>query len=241
MGTRVTETDIGRFTRCIRLREDEEGGTLLPDGLWNLDTDSFHLCLEWKLSSYARVEFFSSFNHTIDRDRALKGCPWNFDKHVLILNSIGVDDNPMQVDLNRCDFYVHIHDLPLSRMNLGVATIIGNQLGIFRDMEMDEAGRSWGSSLRIREEFEDPGEDLQYGPWLREPIPLKNRMLTGDMTRTSDDRRSSPCQTVGTKRVRRSLGIRFEKATSFDQENAPMKDHGPVEEGEANSGVREHV
>ncbi|KAK4385500.1 hypothetical protein Sango_2674000 [Sesamum angolense] len=175
------------------------------------------------------------FNHVIDRDCALKGYPWSFDKHVLILNSIWVDENPTQVDLNRCDFNVHIHDLPLSRMNLGVATLIGNQSGVFRDMEMDDARHSWGSSLRIRmgwdvnspikqtlklcitmsvehlvcftyagfsnfcyicgtlchitkyceekfqEGFEDLGEDFQYSLWLREPPPIKSRVLPGSM------------------------------------------------------------
>ncbi|KAL0378315.1 UNVERIFIED_CONTAM: hypothetical protein Sradi_3137000 [Sesamum radiatum] len=59
-------------------------------------------------------------------------------------------DNPMHVDMDKCDFYVHVHDLPLNMMNLGVATLLGNRIGIFRDVEMDAAGCSWGASLRIR-------------------------------------------------------------------------------------------
>ncbi|KAL0430867.1 UNVERIFIED_CONTAM: hypothetical protein Sradi_0712700 [Sesamum radiatum] len=55
----------------------------------------------------------------------------------------------MRVDLDWCDFFVHVHDLPLSMMNLGVATVIGNKLGKFRDVEMDELGCSWGATLRI--------------------------------------------------------------------------------------------
>ncbi|KAL0431153.1 UNVERIFIED_CONTAM: hypothetical protein Sradi_0741300 [Sesamum radiatum] len=94
--------------------------------------------------------FLLRFNHIIDRNRAMAGCPWSFEKNILILNSIGVDENPMQVDLDWCDFFVHIHDLPLSKMNLGVATSIGNRIGKFRDMEMDDRGCAWGASLRIR-------------------------------------------------------------------------------------------
>ncbi|KAL0375511.1 UNVERIFIED_CONTAM: hypothetical protein Sradi_3466800 [Sesamum radiatum] len=66
------------------------------------------------------------------------------------MNEIGSDDNSMSVDLNRCDFFVHIHYLPLNRMILAIATHIDNQLGTFRDMEMDEWGRSWRASLPIR-------------------------------------------------------------------------------------------
>ncbi|KAL0419329.1 UNVERIFIED_CONTAM: hypothetical protein Sradi_1346400 [Sesamum radiatum] len=141
MATRFTKTNLGHFRSSICLCDDEEAGMLMPDGLWNSDTESFHLCLVRRLltsHSYKFNGFCASikdmlivvkgvdikqlregrlllkFNHIIDRDSALKGCPWSFDKHVLILNGIWIDENPMQVDLNHCDFYVHIHDLSLS-------------------------------------------------------------------------------------------------------------------------------
>ncbi|KAL0438998.1 UNVERIFIED_CONTAM: hypothetical protein Slati_2382800 [Sesamum latifolium] len=174
MASRVTKANLGRFSKSIRLRDDEEAGMVMPDGLWNMGTESYHLCLVGRLlagrsynfegfcttirgmfSTVKGVEIkqlregrvFFRFNHIIDRDRALKGCPWSFDKHVLILNSIRVDENPMHIDLSCCDFYVHVHDLPRSRMNLGVATLIGNHLGSFRDMEMDDEGCAWGATL----------------------------------------------------------------------------------------------
>ncbi|KAL0458943.1 UNVERIFIED_CONTAM: hypothetical protein Slati_0521500 [Sesamum latifolium] len=101
------------FSIC--LRDDEKAGMLMPDGLWNSNRESFHLCLVRRLSanhSYNFDGFCASiksmlmavkgvdikqlredrllfkFNHIIDRDCALKGCPWSFDNHVLILNDI---------------------------------------------------------------------------------------------------------------------------------------------------------
>ncbi|KAL0421071.1 UNVERIFIED_CONTAM: hypothetical protein Slati_3130000 [Sesamum latifolium] len=90
------------------------------------------------------------FNHIIDKQRALDGCPWSFEKHILILNTILENENPMQVNLQCCDFFVHIHDLPLNMMNVGVATLLGNRIGVFKELETDSTGRSWGASLRIR-------------------------------------------------------------------------------------------
>ncbi|KAL0406668.1 UNVERIFIED_CONTAM: hypothetical protein Slati_3980700 [Sesamum latifolium] len=90
------------------------------------------------------------FFHIIDRQKTLEGCPWSFEKNILILTRIDPNENPMSVNLNWCGFYVYVHDLPLIRMNLGISTHIGNRLGIFQDMEMDEAGRKWGDSLCIR-------------------------------------------------------------------------------------------
>ncbi|KAL0431280.1 UNVERIFIED_CONTAM: hypothetical protein Sradi_0754000 [Sesamum radiatum] len=91
-----------------------------------------------------------AISHVIDRKRVVEGCPWSFDKNILILNEVGATENPMQVDLNWCEFYVHIHDLPLSKMNLEIATHVGIKIGRFIGMEDDEAGRAWGASLRIR-------------------------------------------------------------------------------------------
>ncbi|KAL0457842.1 UNVERIFIED_CONTAM: hypothetical protein Slati_0411400 [Sesamum latifolium] len=86
--------------------------------------------------------FLIRFNHIINRNRALGGCPWSFEMNTLILGDIGVNENPMNIDLDWCEFYVHVHDLPLSKMNFRVASLIGNALGKFWDMEMDESGRS---------------------------------------------------------------------------------------------------
>ncbi|KAL0368285.1 UNVERIFIED_CONTAM: hypothetical protein Scaly_1047400 [Sesamum calycinum] len=45
---------------------------------------------------------------------------------------------------------MHVHDLPLSKMNLGIETLIGNKIGKFYEMDMEESGRSWGATMRIR-------------------------------------------------------------------------------------------
>ena len=88
-----------------------------------------------------------NFNHIIDSNRALEGFSWSFDKNNLVLSEIRENENSMNVNLNWCDFFVHIHDLLLSMMNLGVATLIGNLLGRFRDLEIDESGYLWWSTL----------------------------------------------------------------------------------------------
>ncbi|KAL0453472.1 UNVERIFIED_CONTAM: hypothetical protein Slati_1325300 [Sesamum latifolium] len=77
----------------------------------------------------------------------------------------------MHTDLDRSDFYVHAHDLPLSKMTRPMAEFIGNQIGVFRDMDMDENGGSWGASLRIRVSLN-----------LNQPLPcvLKIRTPLGD-------------------------------------------------------------
>ncbi|KAL0451732.1 UNVERIFIED_CONTAM: hypothetical protein Slati_1151300, partial [Sesamum latifolium] len=47
-------------------------------------------------------------------------------------------------------FHAHVHGLPLGQMTKEVASFVGNHLGRFIDVDMDNSGHVWGSSLRIR-------------------------------------------------------------------------------------------
>ncbi|KAL0402306.1 UNVERIFIED_CONTAM: hypothetical protein Slati_4260500 [Sesamum latifolium] len=217
MAHRVTTADLGRFSKSTRLRDDEEDETVVPDGLWNSDTGSFKLCLVGRLLASRSYNFegfgtavkgmfnvvkgveikqlregrlLFKFNHIIDMDRARNGCPWSFDKYVLIMNRIGVDDNPIHVNLNYCDLYVHVHDLLLSRMNLGVATFIGNTLGLFWDMEMDDEGCSWGATLRIRVGF-------NVTKPLKRALKIKTTMGEEHMVRFTYERLLASVTSVG--------------------------------------------
>ncbi|KAL0378892.1 UNVERIFIED_CONTAM: hypothetical protein Sradi_3194700 [Sesamum radiatum] len=119
--------------------DEEEDGVSLLSGLWEANVGSLQLCLVGKLLSSKLVcfeamcsslqmmflpvkgmdikqleegRFLLRFRNVLDRKRALDGCPWCFDRNLLIFNAIGELENPMQVDLECCDFSVHIHDLP---------------------------------------------------------------------------------------------------------------------------------
>ncbi|KAL0434063.1 UNVERIFIED_CONTAM: hypothetical protein Slati_2740600 [Sesamum latifolium] len=171
------DPNLERLRKSWKLTDDEEEGVTLPSGLWQANSDSHKLCLVGRLLSNRPYKFEAlassirsmilpvkgmetkqleegrillQFNHIIDKQRAMEGCPWSFEKNVLILNSIGDRENPMTVSLEMCNFFVNVHDLPMSMMTLGVATLIGNRLGSFWDLEVDDSGCSWGASLRIR-------------------------------------------------------------------------------------------
>ncbi|KAK4402856.1 hypothetical protein Sango_1026300 [Sesamum angolense] len=157
--------------RSLRLTDMEGSGVVIPDGLWSTDTEVNSLFLVGRLLSskqpkfealvssitnllnpvkglemrnLADGRFLIRFRHIIDRNRALDGCPWSFEKNTIVLSGIGVNENPLCVDLKWCEFSVHVHDLPLSKMNLGIVTLIGNKIG--------------------------SGEETPYGPWLRAPV-----------------------------------------------------------------------
>ncbi|KAL0403833.1 UNVERIFIED_CONTAM: hypothetical protein Sradi_2024100, partial [Sesamum radiatum] len=82
--------------------------------------------------------FLIQFNHIIDRDRMLGGCPWSFDRNLIILNVIGEEDNPLAVDLQWCTFYIHVHNLPIRMMTREVAELIGNRIGKLLDFNSSQ-------------------------------------------------------------------------------------------------------
>ncbi|KAL0307133.1 UNVERIFIED_CONTAM: hypothetical protein Sradi_6130600, partial [Sesamum radiatum] len=79
----------------------------------------------------------------------MEGCPWTFEKHLLILSQVEADDNPQAVELNWCSFYVHIHGLSLRQRTEVMAHLIGSRIG--RVIEVPPSShRLWGSDMRIR-------------------------------------------------------------------------------------------
>ncbi|KAL0456588.1 UNVERIFIED_CONTAM: hypothetical protein Slati_0998000 [Sesamum latifolium] len=115
---------IDRLGKVLVLTEDEGEGITLPTHAWIGNK-------KW-------------------RDRALNGGPWIFDKNLIILNYANPDKNPLEVDLNWCQFHVHIHGLPLWIMTRAMADFIGKRLGRFIESDSNQAQFMMGAKVRIR-------------------------------------------------------------------------------------------
>ncbi|KAL0344529.1 UNVERIFIED_CONTAM: hypothetical protein Sradi_4284200 [Sesamum radiatum] len=154
--------DFGRLGTALSLTEEEEAGWVLPTGVWHAEpftrgffivgrlvsTKSFHpealhttlktafnpvRGMDFKMIAGER--FLLKFFHALDRDRVLARCPWAYDKNLLVLAPLDAAEDPVCVDLNWCDFHIHIHGLPLGKMTKEIATFIGNKLGKFKDVD----------------------------------------------------------------------------------------------------------
>ncbi|KAL0411140.1 UNVERIFIED_CONTAM: hypothetical protein Slati_3703700 [Sesamum latifolium] len=173
----LMEPDLDKLERVLKLTDKEDTGSVIPMGLWQNDNENEGYYVVGRILSHKSIHadalrttlttafnpvkgmdfkilpqqrFLLKFYHTVDRQRVMEGCPWAFDKNLIVLKEITADDNPAQMDLNWCDFHVHAHDLPISKMTRPIAQFIGNQIGIFKDVDMDDNGGVWGATLRIR-------------------------------------------------------------------------------------------
>ncbi|XP_031095282.1 uncharacterized protein LOC115999580 [Ipomoea triloba] len=90
------------------------------------------------------------FANARDKARVLEGTPWAFHKNLLILSEYDGSITPESLEMNRCSFWIQISNLPLKWMNQRVGERIGDKLGCFEAVEVDENGNGWGRFMRVR-------------------------------------------------------------------------------------------
>ncbi|KAL0361921.1 UNVERIFIED_CONTAM: hypothetical protein Sradi_3876600, partial [Sesamum radiatum] len=161
-------SDLVRLGAALTLMEEEDSGWVLPTGIWHADTSSPGFFVVGRLLA----------SKTFNPDAlVIERCPWAYNKNLLILAPMEAEDNPCTINLDWCEFHIHIHGLPLGKMTPEVCSFIGNKLGHFKELEMDANGQIWGSS----DGFVDPGENPPFRPWLRDQVLSSNRVRSTGM------------------------------------------------------------
>ncbi|KAG8387885.1 hypothetical protein BUALT_Bualt02G0068000 [Buddleja alternifolia] len=120
---------------------------MIPEGLCNGEYSNKELMLVGGLLS-SRPYNFEAFRNTITRIiHPLQG---------LTVRKISVErfDNPSTMPLDMCTFRVHILDPPSKMMTREVAIFVGNRLGRFKDVHLDNSGVSWDSTLKLTIEID---------------------------------------------------------------------------------------
>ncbi|KAL0337596.1 UNVERIFIED_CONTAM: hypothetical protein Scaly_2034700 [Sesamum calycinum] len=149
------DSGINRLKTALSLTESEDDGVVIASSLWYSDSDMFGLYLVGRLLTPRPFHadalkstlmlafnpvrgmdlkplegnrFLLKFNHMVDRNRVVDGCPWSFEKNLLVLSPIAANENPQEVNLDWAEFHTHVHGLPLSKMSKEMAVFIGNHL-----------------------------------------------------------------------------------------------------------------
>jgi hypothetical protein len=94
--------------------------------------------------------FVVRFSSEGDWRHVLKGGPWQFDFHVVLLKDYVGSVRPSDMVFDELDIHVRVLDLPMDLMNRAYRELIGGWIGRFISVDVDEDGFAWGKDLRIR-------------------------------------------------------------------------------------------
>jgi hypothetical protein len=94
--------------------------------------------------------FIFQFCHHRDIQKVLKGGPWFFNKHMLVLGAMTEGESPEQVQLNTVPFWIQIHNLPAGYMAETVGRNIGNYVGEFLEYDEKNSSDFWRRYMRVR-------------------------------------------------------------------------------------------
>lgn len=93
--------------------------------------------------------FLFHFFYVMDMERVLKGGPWTFDNHLLVLGRMRVGVPLEDIPLFHIEFWVQAHHLPVGFMNEAVGKLLANYIGTF--VEYDPANNAcvWREYMRL--------------------------------------------------------------------------------------------
>ena len=94
--------------------------------------------------------FLFQFFHELDMERVVKGGPWTFNQHLLIISHLKIGDSPNQVPLFSSEFWVQVHDLPCGFMSEKVGKEIGKFIGNYIEADANCFDGVWRNFMRIR-------------------------------------------------------------------------------------------
>lgn len=73
--------------------------------------------------------FLFKFTARGDLDRVFEGRPWFFERHVLLLDEIGLSTSPQNMVLETTPFWIHLYDLPIAAWREGIVRKLASRVG----------------------------------------------------------------------------------------------------------------
>ncbi|MBA0560833.1 hypothetical protein Golob_023916, partial [Gossypium lobatum] len=99
--------------------------------------------------------YLFQFFHVMDMERVLKGSPWTFNNHLLLLHKLQLMEDPLIVPLIYTPFWVQIHDIPAGFFSERLAIQLGNFIGAYMEYDGSNLGKENRNFMRIRVKIDD--------------------------------------------------------------------------------------
>lgn len=143
------EEDSNRFELCVVVR-------FLTEKNINVRAMKSKLADLWRPTMGISIKplkegiFLFQFFHKDDMKWMLNNGPWSFDGALLVVNSVGLGEEPLSVSLNEVEFWIQIYNLPSGFMVESVGRQLGNFFGQFVAYDPSNNSSIWREYMRIR-------------------------------------------------------------------------------------------
>jgi hypothetical protein len=98
--------------------------------------------------------FVVRFGSEGDWNHAVHNGPWQFDFSAVLMEDYDGKVRPSDMNFDRMAIWIRVFDLPLDMMNKVYGKLIGNWVGKYLSVDVDDEGLAWGEELRIRVEIQ---------------------------------------------------------------------------------------
>ena len=173
---REIEGDLDSLLQHLEIREDEEQGIVLEENLEELKAEARWTVLAkvsspkafshaafianmkyaWgmaKEASFKAIEenlFVIQFSCLGDWRKVMDEGPWIFRGHAVLLEEYDGVTKPSKVEFKTLSIWARVYDLPTGFRTENIGRQLGNKIGKFLKMDLDEEFSGWRDFLRIR-------------------------------------------------------------------------------------------
>lgn len=129
-------------------------GRLVTDRSFNLEAFKRTISMAWGVSKRIVIKalaanlFVFQFFHWRDKEKVLEGRPWCFDQHLLVLNEMSGNEQPIQVPLFFSPFWMRIYHLPFNCRSHDDICAITASLGTV--LEVESSGLGLDNFCRVK-------------------------------------------------------------------------------------------
>ncbi|MBA0634913.1 hypothetical protein Godav_024964 [Gossypium davidsonii] len=110
--------------------------------------------------------YLFQFFHNMDIESVLKGSPWTFNNHLLILCKLERGEDPLKVPLIFIPFWVQIHDVPIGLFYENLAIQLGNFIRAFLEYDGSNLGKENRNYMMVRVKID-----------VRKPLKRKKQVM----------------------------------------------------------------
>lgn len=102
----------------------------------------------------------------MDMERVLKGSPWTFNNHLLILHKLQGGKDPLKIPLILTPFWIQVHEVSVGYYSKNLAIQLGNFIKKFMEYDRSSLEKENRNFIRIRAQID-----------IRHPLKSKKQVM----------------------------------------------------------------